>query len=84
MWEGMQVIAEPVSKSHDIVRPLIATLMRGRVDTPLKGFMRSEILLTVAIESAHNEKIRLGIMEGAFMRGFMKLNRENPAAEQET
>jgi len=74
----MHVIAEPVSKSQLIVLPLIETLILGLLCTPLKGFIMSEILFTVAIDKAHKEKISLGIKVGAYMRGFMQLNREKP------
>ena len=70
MCSGMHVIAEPVSKSQLIVMPLMETLILGRWCTPLKGFIMSEILFTVAIDKAHKEKIRFGITVGAYMRGF--------------
>ena len=73
---------DPVSKSQLIVLPFRVTFNRGRSLTPLKGFIKSEILLTVAMDKAHKEKISLGIIAGAFVRGVTRLRIENPAFEQ--
>ena len=75
----MHVQDAPVSNSQLVVLSLTRTFKRGLSCTPLKGFSMSQILFTVAIDMAQSDKISCGITDGALVRGFTKLETENPS-----
>ena len=75
----MHVQAAPVSNSQLIVVSLILTFSLGRSCTPLSGFIMSQILFTVAMETAQRDIIICGITWEAMERGFFMAFTENPA-----
>jgi hypothetical protein len=76
----MQVTAAPVSNNQEKVLFPAQTAKLGMILTPLKGIIISNSLLQVAMEIVRKLRINCGMMVGAWMRGFMRLMSENPAA----
>jgi hypothetical protein len=76
----MQVTAAPVSNNHEKVLFPALTAILGLILSPLKGIIISNSLLHVAIEIVHKLRINCGMTLGAWMRGVIRLFKENPAA----
>jgi len=75
----MQVTAAPVSNSHEKVLSPALTAHLGLIFSKLKGVIKSNSLLQVAIEMVHKLRINCRMMLGAWMRGVIRLFNEKPA-----
>jgi hypothetical protein len=76
----MQVTAAPVSNNQEKVLFIALMANLGLILSPLRGVIISNSSLQVAIEIVHKLRINCEMTLGAWMRGVIRLMRENPAA----